>query len=184
MATLGRRLTPARMVRLLLLVALGVAGYATFQLAPGWLQLLPGRETALLRRQSATLFVDALLIAYPLALVGSALGAVLLTCLRMRARSRRRREGFRTSSRSPLQARLLLLCSSTLLSLAVFEAGASAWRSRLNRSPDLPAVAASPKQPVRVIGLFPMKPEILSSPADSRARKRLLRARLDPCEFS
>ncbi len=74
-------LTPARMLRLLLLVVLGVGGYAAFQLGPGWLRFLSGRETAALRKQAAKLFVDGLLIAYPLALLASAAGAVALCYL-------------------------------------------------------------------------------------------------------
>jgi tetratricopeptide (TPR) repeat protein len=139
----ARRFTRVRMIRLALLVALGVAGYALYQLAPAWFESFSGRETALLRRNAAILFVDALLIAYPLTLFAAVSGAVVLVFLRLRARSlshRRRSPGL---AKTLWQARLLLLCCSTLLGLAVFEAGAAAWRARLNRSPDLPAVAAA-----------------------------------------
>ncbi len=136
----ARGFTPRRVIGLLMLIALGVGGYAASQLGPVWFGFLSGRETAALRRQAVTLFVDGLLIVYPLALLVSAVGAVLLIYLGVRSRSRRRSDDVRTSSRSSLQARLLLLCFSTLVSLAALEMGAAVWRSRLNRSPDLPAV--------------------------------------------
>ncbi len=133
--------TWGRVIRLGLLVVLCVAGYAAFQLVPGWFRFLAGRETAVLRRNVAILFVDTLLIAYPLTLLAAVVGAIVLFFLLTRARSRRRRNPDLPTSLLP--ARLLLLCCSTLLALAGFEAGAAAWRSRLDRSPDLRAVAAS-----------------------------------------
>ena len=136
----ARSFTPRRVIALLLLIALGVGGYAASQLGPAWFGSLSGRETAALRKQSAILFVDGMLIAYPLAVLASVLGAVVLTYLGVRRRSQRRPDGSRPAQRNPLQMRLLLLCFSTLLSLAALEAGAALWRSRLNRSPDLPAV--------------------------------------------
>jgi tetratricopeptide (TPR) repeat protein len=134
--------TLVRMIRLVLVVALGVAGYALLELAPDWFRALSGRETSALRRNAAIVFVDALLIAYPVTLFAAVLGAMILLFLRVRAQSHSRRRGYRDLSKNLLQARLLLLCCSTLLGLAVFEAGAAAWGSRLNRSPDLPAVGA------------------------------------------
>jgi hypothetical protein len=172
----ARRFTRVRMIRLALLVALGVAGYALYQLAPAWFESFSGRETALLRRNAAILFVDALLIAYPLTLFAAVSGAVVLVFLRLRARSlshRRRSPGL---AKTLWQARLLLLCCSTLLGLAVFEAGAAAWRI-CRRSP------RRRNQPERAIGTYPMERKVPGSPADSRARERLPPARLDPCEF-
>ena len=110
--------TPGALARLLLLIVLGVAGYAASQLGPAWFGLLSGRETAALRKEAAILFVDGLLIVYPMALLSSVLGAVLLTFLWLCVLDCRRRDDVRTSSRSSLQARLLLLCFSTLVSLA------------------------------------------------------------------
>ncbi len=141
----ARRFTLRRAIRLLLFIALGVAGYAAFQLVPGWIQVVSGRETALLRRQAAIFFVDALLIAYPLTLIVAFLGALVLVALRARTRSARQRSARPDGRKSFLQARLLLLCCSTLLALGLFEAGAAGWRARLNRSPDLPAVAVLPE---------------------------------------
>ena len=83
------------------LIALGVGGYAAYQLVPGWFELLSRRETAALRRQAAVLFIDVLLIAYPLAILASMLGTVVLICLLARARShqrRARRAGFAEKS--------------------------------------------------------------------------------------
>ena len=140
----ARRFTLRRAIRLLLFIALGVAGYAAYQLVPGWIQAVSGRETMRLRRQAGVFFVDALLIAYPLTLIVACSGAlVVLVSLRVRARSRGQRLARPYGRKSSLQARLLLLCCSTLLALALFEAGAVAWRARLNRSPDLPAVGAT-----------------------------------------
>ena len=138
----ARRFTPRRAIRFLLFIALGVAAYAAFELVPEWIQAVSGRETARLFRQAGVFFVDALLIAYPLTLIVALLGAVVLVALRARARSRRRRFAHADRLKSPLQARLLLLCCSTLLALALFEAGAAAWRARLNRSPVPPANVA------------------------------------------
>jgi tetratricopeptide (TPR) repeat protein len=130
------------MIRLVLVAALCVAGYALFELAPAWSQSLSGRETALLRRQSATLFINTLSIVYPLTLLASVAGALVLVYLRVRARSLSRRRRYPDLAKNRLQARLLLLCCSTLLSLAILEVGAAAWQSHLNRTPDLPAVVA------------------------------------------
>jgi tetratricopeptide (TPR) repeat protein len=131
----------ARVVRLASLIALGVGGYAAYQLLPSWSQILSSREAAAVRRHAGVLFVDVLLIAYPLAILASILGTVVLVCLRVRARSHGgRRKAEPARSKSQLQARLLLLCVSTMLSLAAFEAGAAAWRSKLHESPNLAVV--------------------------------------------
>ena len=103
-------------------------------LRPGGSELLSRRETAALRRQAAVLFIDVLLIAYPLAILASMLGTVVLIWLLVRARSHQHREGAQGSPKSPLRARLLLLCVSTMLSLAAFEAGAALWRLKLHQS--------------------------------------------------
>ncbi len=127
---------PVRIAKLVLLIVLGVGGYAAFQLAPAWLQFVSGSSTAPLRRQAGVLFVDALLIAYPLALVASIVGTIVLVCLQVRARAAR-------AAGSLLRARLLLLCGSILLSLTGLEAGAAAWRWRLHQSPELPRAKPS-----------------------------------------
>ncbi len=165
-ATPAQRVTLRRVFRLTMLVALGVAGYAAFQLVPGWLQFISGRETALLRRQAGLFFVDALLIAYPWAAVLSASGTAVLVFRRVRARSRRQPRNDPASWKSLLPARLLLLCVSTMLSLVFLEVGAALWRARLNASPDLPAVQ-SPAEPSGLIdrGAF-------DGPADPRLPDR------------
>ena len=105
----ARRFTLRRAIRLLLFIALAVAGYAAFQLVPGWIQAVSGRETVLLRRQAGVFFIDALLIAYPLTLIVAFLGAVVLVSQRVRARSRGQRLARPDGRKSSLQARLLLL---------------------------------------------------------------------------
>jgi hypothetical protein len=132
----ARAFTFARTVRMATLVILGVGGYAAYQLAPGF-QLLSARQAAPLRRIAGVMFVDALLIAYPLALLASILGTVVLSCLIVSRRRQEDRGGARASPKHGLQARLLLLCVSTILSLAVFEAGAALWRAKLHQSPEL-----------------------------------------------
>ena len=127
-----------RVLRSSLLVALGVGGYTAYQLGPGYL-LLSDRQAAALRRQAGVFFVDVLLILYPLALVASLLGAVVLIGVLIRTRA---------SSRKRWQPRLLLLCVSTLMSLAALEAGAALWRAKLHESPDLRA-ADLPRGSVR-----------------------------------
>ena len=125
-----------------LLVAIALAGYAFFQLTPVWFQNPTAREKAQMRRQAATLFVDVLLIAYPVTLCAAVLGASVLMYLKVRARTSSIRRRDPDVPKILWQSRLLLLCCSTLLGLAICEAGAAAWRSRLNRSPVLPSLAA------------------------------------------
>jgi tetratricopeptide (TPR) repeat protein len=153
-----RGFTLARLVRLLPLIALGVGGYAALQLAPGWFGMLMSQPPAALRRPAVLLFIDVLLIVYPLAILASILGTVVLVWLRLRARSHRKHVGAQRSSRSQLQARLLLLCVSTLLSLGAFEAGAAIWRLKLHQAPDLTA-AVPPRGSLRK-GDLPVPDEV------------------------
>ena len=69
--------SPVRIAKLVLLIVLGLGGYAAFQLAPAWFQFATGSSAASLRRQAGVLFVDVLLIAYPLALVISIVGTIV-----------------------------------------------------------------------------------------------------------
>jgi tetratricopeptide (TPR) repeat protein len=165
-ATPVQRVTLRRVFSLALLVALGVAGYAAFQLVPGWLQFISSRETALLRRQAGLFFVDALLIAYPLAAVLSAAGTAVLVFLTVRAGSGRQRRNDPASSKSLLPARLLLLCVSTMLSLVLLETGSAVWRARRYASPDLPAVHLPAEPP----GLIDRGAQ--EGPADPRLPER------------
>ena len=83
----ARGYAAVRVIRIILLVAIGVGGYVAYRLGPGWFRILYSREMASLRGQAATLFVDILLIAYPLALLVSISGTIVLTYWRLRARS-------------------------------------------------------------------------------------------------
>jgi hypothetical protein len=75
------------------------------------------------------LYLDALLIAYPIALVG-AIGLIVAALVtRRRALGRRGR-----------QVRLLALGTSILFSLLLLDIGAAAWRSWRERPPQLPGV--------------------------------------------
>ena len=143
----ARGATPARMLRLIALIALGVAGYVAYQLGPAWLGVLLGDDTAALRKQAGLYFVDIMLFAYPLALSASTLGTIVLVFLIFRARSRSAPRGFSGDARKSLQPRLLLLCVASLLSLGALEAGAALWRSRLHQSPELPMVIPPPSMP-------------------------------------
>ena len=105
----------------------------------GLVPILSGRETAALRRQAAVLFIDVLLIAYPLAILASILGTVVLVCFAGAGAfpsNACRRTGFVEKSIAGAPAPALRV---DLLSLAAFEAGAAAWRLKLHQSPDLSA---------------------------------------------
>ena len=140
-----RRSLLVRIVRLILLVALGVGGYAAYQLVPAWLGFLVGSDSDPLRKWAGLHFVEAMLFAYPLALAASTLGTVVLVFVIVRSRSRARRGGFSAAVGTSLRARLLVLCLSSLLSLAALEAGAALWRSRLHQNPELSVVIPPPR---------------------------------------
>lgn len=78
------------MLRFFSLAALLASLYAAYQLLPVWFPSLSGPRAEALRRRAVMPFVDALLIAYPVAVVVSALGAVILVYLNVRAGSARR----------------------------------------------------------------------------------------------
>jgi hypothetical protein len=169
--------TWGRAIRLGLFVVLCVAGYAAFQLVPGWLRFLAGRETAVLRRNVAILFVDTLLIAYPLTLLSALVGALVLVFLLIRARSRRRRA--------------IRICRRPYCTRACF---CSAVQPCLG-SPSLrpvPLLGGRGSTEARTCRLSPrersqksgaMQGKIPDFPADSRARKRQRRAPASRCEF-
>jgi hypothetical protein len=99
---------------------------------PYWAQLL---APSWLRRGCMIVFLEALLIAYGVAMAGSLFGPL---CLVVGLRSTRDR------ARRLALARGLLLCVSTLIGLGLFEAGAACWLGWLHRSPMLPVVPDEP----------------------------------------
>ncbi len=130
-----------RTVRMIVLVALGLVGFVGYELVPALIGLGLGNNTRSLRRQAALAFMNGLLIAYVVTLVAAIVGTAVLFYLLVRSRKR----GKPVAASRRLQLRLLLLCASTLLSLAFLEAGAAMWRSWLHQSPKLPAAEASTK---------------------------------------
>ena len=124
-----------RFAWLLALVVLGVAGFVAFAIVPPWIGILLSNVERPLRRRTALAFLDGLPVVYALALISAIIGTSVLVYLRFRARAR----GFSVLA-SSLQARLLLLCASVLLSLLALEAGAAAWRGWLHLSPRLPRI--------------------------------------------
>jgi tetratricopeptide (TPR) repeat protein len=155
------------------LVILGVGGYAAYQLVPG-IPLLSPRQAAALRRIAGGMFVDALLIAYPLTLLTSILGTVVLTCLFVWRRRQENLAGARTPSKNRWQSRLLLLCVSTILSLAGFEAGAALWRAKLHQSPELPS-NVGPRTSAEAFGDSRMPPKLVGEAAGSLDGVRRMR---------
>jgi len=123
------------------LVMTGVFGYTVFELVRHWLGFFLGADTRPLRREAALDFVNGLLVAYVLALIAAVMGTAVLVYLRLRSRSR----GTAVPASRSLQARLLLLCVSVLVSLLALEAGAAAWRSWLHQNPRLPDVGSPAK---------------------------------------
>ena len=90
---------------------------------------------------------------------------MILVYLNVRARSARHPLSNPARAKNAWQPRLLLLCSSTLLSLGALEVGSALWRARLNRSPDLTAAVppseevTHPKLPNGLQGPTPSSPE-------------------------
>ena len=129
----------SRIAKLVLLIVLGVGGYAAFQLAPAWLQFCfrefdrsaaPAGGRAVCRRALDCLSAGACGIdrGHDRARLFAGAGACIAPSERLAA---------------CLRARLLLLCGSILLSLTGLEAGAAAWRWRLHQSPELPRAKPS-----------------------------------------
>jgi hypothetical protein len=133
-----------RLVRaawLVTLAILGVVGFIGVEIGPLWLRLSLSTDWRSIGRQTALAFVNGLMVAYVPALIGTVVGTAILAYLRLRSLSR----GFSVAASRPLQARLLLLCASALLSLLALEASAAAWRFWLHRFPRLPHVGSPPK---------------------------------------
>jgi tetratricopeptide (TPR) repeat protein len=102
------------------------------------------------RRRTASLYLDALLVGYGLALVGSI--GLILVGLALRRLSRGDAPGRR-------QARLLALGVAILLSLLALDVGAAAWSAWQRRMPRLPEFAGLPD------GVQPAGAEPVPAPA-------------------
>jgi len=124
------------------LATTGVLAYVALELVPAWLGLLLDADTRPLRREAALAFMNGLLVAYVLALIAVVPGTAVLAYVRLRSRSRSRSQGAAVPASYTLQARLLLLCVSVLLSFLALETGAAAWRLWLHQSPRLPDVGS------------------------------------------
>jgi hypothetical protein len=126
-----------RIVRGLLLVAVGVLVVVAWILAPDYLELAWGRLPHEFQRRAAFLYLDALLIGYAIALAVAIglIGGVLVTRKRSRpdATGRRRR-----------QVRLLAPGISILLNLLALDVGAAAWSAWRQRMPRLPELVFRP----------------------------------------
>jgi tetratricopeptide (TPR) repeat protein len=135
------------MVRLIILI---VAAFVAVTILPPWIETLLSAFDRPLRRRVTLAFLDAFPILYAIALISSAGGGALLLFARLRARAR----GVRRSS--PIQAKLLLLCASVLVSLAALEAGAALWRKWLHESPRLAGVGPAEKEPAKEESAVPL----------------------------
>jgi hypothetical protein len=121
-----------RITRLAALVVLVVAGFVGGAIVPLWIRTLLGSVNRAVRRQATTAFLDVLLVLYVVSLISSIALASVLVYFRLRGRAR-----CVSAPASRLQAKLLLLSTSVLVSLVVLEAGAAGWRLWLHRSPRL-----------------------------------------------
>jgi hypothetical protein len=107
-------------------------------LPEAFLTLSPAAQEAI-----AVRFLWTVMVLYWAALIPAVVGGPILTVLLIRAR--------RAGERRPTAARLLLLCASTLVSLAILEAGGAVWLAAVHRFPALPTrFLASPRDELRI----------------------------------
>jgi hypothetical protein len=149
----------SRSARLVLLFVAGFVGVATL---PPWIGALLGALDRPLRRQMTLVFLDALTLSYILSLVTSITATSVLILLRAR--------GVRVAA-SPLQAKLLLLSTSVLISLAALEAGALGWRLWLHRSPRLRSALAAATTAGKDESTVPLTGTVPSLPDQLPARE-------------
>ncbi len=116
------------------------AAFVILAIVPHWL-LLGAPSARELRHFLTITFLDALVVAYSLAVATALIGAVALTLTLGHAALRRPRP--LGPARGLLRARLWLLCISLWLGLMLLEAGAWAWTVWLRRTPRLPEVGAT-----------------------------------------
>ncbi len=146
-ASRGENWWKRRSVRMSTLVVLVLIVFLVCALVPGWIMAGVGGNTRSLRRQVATTFMNVVLTAYIATLIVAVAGMAVLSYWCIRSRKR----GSSDAKSRRLQLRLVLLCTSTLLSLMFLETGAAFWRRWLHRSPDLPSV----KMPAKPAALSP-----------------------------
>jgi hypothetical protein len=122
----------------LALVTAGVLAVVAWMLGPDWRELAWIQLPYEFRRRAAFLYLDALLVGYAAALVGSVglIGGVLAmrTLSRADAPGRRRR-----------QVRRLALGIAILLSVLALDLGAAAWSTWNRRPPQLPELVGRPE---------------------------------------
>ena len=137
--------------RLIWLVSLGCVvtlACCLWVLAPAWRSSFPTVVSQAILRRIAIAFLYGLLIVYVAVLTMTILGMVIGAVLIARSRG--------AILRQPRFARLLLLNLSLVLSLAVLEASAAAWRVWLHRSPSPPNTQLQPvRSPQNQTGEFP-----------------------------
>lgn len=132
------RWRPRRIVRGLLLVAAGALA------AIAWLVWDDLRELAWIqlpyefRRRTASLYIDALIVGYALALIGSI--GLIAGVLAIRAFARND-----SPPRRRRQVRLLATGAAILLGLLTIDVGAAAWSLWQRRMPRLPELAGVPE---------------------------------------
>ena len=127
-----------RIVRGLFLAAVGVLAGVAWLLWPDFLEVAWIQLPYEFRRRTASLYLDALLVGYALALAGSI--GLIAGVLAMRRLSRADAPGRRRR-----QVRLLALGVAILLSLLALDVGAAAWSAWQRRMPRLPELAGLPE---------------------------------------
>lgn len=114
------------------------AAFVILAIVPHWLFL--GAPSARdLRRFLSIAFLDALVVAYGLAVAAAIIGAVALAW----GHAFLRGHWLLASARGQTRGRLLLLCISLWLGLVLLETGAWGWSLWLRRRPQLPDVSSS-----------------------------------------
>lgn len=112
--------------RAILIAAFVFALVVTCATLPALFEILPHATQEVIAER----FLWTLLALYWFSLVPAAFGGAILTFVMIRAR--------RNHVKRPTAARLLLLCASTLLSLAIIETASAVWLAWAHRFPDLP----------------------------------------------
>jgi hypothetical protein len=126
-----------RIVRGLFLVAVGVLAGVAWLLWPDLLEVTWIQLPSEFRRRTASLYLDAMLVGYALALAGSI--GLIAGVLAMRRLSRADAPGRRRR-----QIRLLAVGVAMLLSVLALDIGAAAWNAWQRRMPRLPELAGLP----------------------------------------
>lgn len=148
----GGRSRVRLIVRGLSLAAAGVLAVVGWLLGPDLLELAWIQVPHEFRRRVITVYLDALIVGYSLALIGSI--GLILGVLAMR-----RFSGAGSPGRRRREVRMLALGFAMLLGVLALDGGAAAWSAWQRRMPRLPELAGLPE------GVGPLAVESIPAPA-------------------